>query len=134
MKKGDDLTKIARDSTPEFGQRQAVHGEITNPNVIQIGHRVRVSAPESFGEYQPFPGADFFQPTTTSPIIEAMDYRLIEEGCSAYANGPDCQWSDADRASYSKWQRKLGFSGGGCGPYSGQEVLGQAPRTRGSDR
>ncbi|CAL9390854.1 peptidoglycan-binding protein [Streptomyces collinus] len=47
----------------------------------------------------------------TSPVIEAMGYRLIEENCSVYSDGPDATWSPADQKSYAKWQRKLGFGG-----------------------
>lgn len=111
VKKGDNLNKIAATHGLTLDQILKWNPEITNPNVIQIGQRVRVSAPESSGEYQPFPGADFFVPDTASPIIEAMGNRLIEEHCSAYPGGPDDHWSDADRASYVKWQQKLGFSG-----------------------
>lgn len=42
-------------------------------------------------EFEPFPGADFFQSSVGSPVIEAMGYRLIEEDGSAYAEGPDSQ-------------------------------------------
>jgi hypothetical protein len=34
--------------------------------------------------------------------------RLVAVGCSAYASGPGPQWTEADRKSYAKWQRKLG--------------------------
>lgn len=112
VKKGDNLNKIAAMYGLTLDQILEWNPEITNPDVIRIGQRVRVSAPETDGEYQPFPGADFFVPDTGSPIIEAMGYRLIEEGCSAYPGSrPDYQWSDADQASYAKWQHKLGFSG-----------------------
>ncbi|MFE5813633.1 peptidoglycan-binding protein [Streptomyces sp. NPDC056479] len=110
-KKGDNLNKIAAMHGLTLAQVLEWNPEITNPNLIQIGQRIRVSAPESVVGFEPFPGPGFFQPTRTSPIIEAMGYRLIEEGCSSYPGGPDFQWSDADRASYSKWQRKLGFTG-----------------------
>ncbi|MCZ4609373.1 peptidoglycan-binding protein [Streptomyces sp. Lzd4kr] len=110
-KKGDNLNKIATAHGLTLAQVLEWNPEITNPNLIQIGQRIRVSAPESVVGFEPFPGPEFFKPTRTSPIIEAMGYRLIEEGCSSYPGDPDFQWSDADKASYSKWQRKLGFSG-----------------------
>ncbi|CAM5655030.1 N-acetylmuramoyl-L-alanine amidase domain-containing protein OS=Streptomyces fumanus OX=67302 GN=GCM10018772_44660 PE=4 SV=1 [Streptomyces fumanus] len=40
-----------------------------------------------------------------------MGKRLVAEGCSAYAEGPGPRWTDADRDSYAKWQRKLGYTG-----------------------
>ncbi|WP_277816934.1 peptidoglycan-binding protein [Streptomyces caatingaensis] len=61
--------------------------------------------------YEPFPGADFFRSSPVSPVITAMGRRLVAEGCSAYADGPGPRWTDADRASYRRWQQKLGFSG-----------------------
>ncbi|MFE3021127.1 peptidoglycan-binding protein [Streptomyces sp. NPDC059256] len=60
---------------------------------------------------QPFPGAGFFTARTSSPVITAMGRRLVAEGCSAYTSGPGPRWSEADRRSYAKWQRKLGFRG-----------------------
>lgn len=82
------------------------------------GMRARVatrlsSPPDGTGtpRYQPFPGASFFTPRTTSPVITAMGTRLVAEGCSAYSVGPGPTWSEADRLSYAKWQRKLGYSG-----------------------
>ncbi|WHM36323.1 peptidoglycan-binding protein [Streptomyces sp. BPTC-684] len=62
-------------------------------------------------KYEPFPGAAFFQRLPRSPIITAMGARLVAEGCSAYSEGPGPQWTDADRASYAKWQHKLGYRG-----------------------
>ncbi|MFF3767227.1 peptidoglycan-binding protein [Streptomyces sp. NPDC001922] len=61
--------------------------------------------------YEPFPGAAFFAAGRRSPLITAMGRRLAAEGCGRYAVGPGPEWSDADRASYAAWQRKLGHSG-----------------------
>ncbi|MEU6881992.1 peptidoglycan-binding protein [Streptomyces sp. NPDC046712] len=61
--------------------------------------------------YQPFPGTSFFKTNPSSPIVTAMGRRLVAEGCSAYTVGPSPRWGEADRRSYAKWQRKLGFSG-----------------------
>ncbi|WP_328318840.1 peptidoglycan-binding protein [Streptomyces sp. NBC_00388] len=65
----------------------------------------------SAAHYQPFPGAAFFTSAPRSTIVAAMGGRLVAEGCSAYTEGPGQQWSEADRASYAKWQRKLGYTG-----------------------
>jgi hypothetical protein len=62
-------------------------------------------------KYQPFPGASWFKNKPKSPVVTAMGKRLVEAGCSAYSSGPGPQWTDADRASYAKWQRKLGYTG-----------------------
>jgi hypothetical protein len=61
--------------------------------------------------YEPFPGAAFFAPGRRSPIITAMGKRLVAEGCGRYQVGPGPKWTEADRASYAAWQRKLGYSG-----------------------
>nr|BEK66823.1 hypothetical protein KPHV_40500 [Kitasatospora purpeofusca] len=63
------------------------------------------------GGLVPFPGPDFFKRAPRSAVITAMGRRLVEEGCSAYSSGPGPQWTDADRQSYARWQRKLGYSG-----------------------
>lgn len=58
--------------------------------------------------YEPFPGVEFFKSYPRSPIVTAMGRRLVEEGCSAYADGPGPQWTPADIASFRLWQKKLG--------------------------
>lgn len=70
--------------------------------------------------YQPFPGAAFFKAAPNSPIVTAMGRRLVEEGCSAYRTGPGPQWTQADRDSYARWQRHLGFSGADADGWPGQ--------------
>ncbi|MET9436861.1 peptidoglycan-binding protein [Streptomyces sp. NPDC006551] len=62
-------------------------------------------------QYEPFPGAAFFSPGRRHPIITAMGRRLVAEGCSAYAVGPGDHWTEADRRSYQRWQKKLGYTG-----------------------
>lgn len=61
--------------------------------------------------YEPFPGAAFFHGGRHSPIITAMGRRLVAEGCGAYRSGPGPNWTNADRESYRRWQKKLGYSG-----------------------
>lgn len=61
--------------------------------------------------YQPYPGATWFTAQPKSAIVTAMGKRLVAEGCSAYKVGPGPQWTQADRDSYAKWQRKLGYTG-----------------------
>ncbi|GHA49866.1 hypothetical protein GCM10010329_85060 [Streptomyces spiroverticillatus] len=79
----------------------------TRSVVLGFG-RPAYSAPSGIA---PFPGAEFFRSSPRSPLITAMGRRLVAEGCSAYVTGPGPQWSDADRQSYAKWQRKQGFTG-----------------------
>lgn len=69
------------------------------------------NTPTRPGEYEPFPGADWFKSKPNSPIITAMGHRLVAEGCSAYTTGPGPQWTDADRESFRNWQHKLGDTG-----------------------
>ncbi|MEU1161463.1 peptidoglycan-binding protein, partial [Streptomyces sp. NPDC005921] len=61
--------------------------------------------------YQPFPGAAWFRKNPRSTIVTAMGKRLVANGCSAYTSGPGPQWTEADRASYARWQRRLGYTG-----------------------
>ncbi|MFJ1811874.1 MULTISPECIES: peptidoglycan-binding protein [unclassified Streptomyces] len=62
-------------------------------------------------KYQPFPGAAWFRNSPKSAIVTALGRRLVAVGCSAYTSGPGPQWTEADRLSYAKWQRKLGYTG-----------------------
>lgn len=63
------------------------------------------------GAYVPFPGADWFKRNPNSPIITAMGKRLVAQGCGRYRVGPGPQWTSVDKASYSLWQRKQGYTG-----------------------
>lgn len=63
------------------------------------------------GNLVPFPGTDWFKSQPRTRIIESMGQRLVDEGCGLYQVGPGAQWTNADRASYAKWQRKCGLSG-----------------------
>ncbi|EEH40486.2 hypothetical protein PAAG_02541 [Paracoccidioides lutzii Pb01] len=62
-------------------------------------------------KYSKFPAASWFHRKPRSSIVTVMGKRLVAEGCSAYKEGPGPQCTDADRASYKKWQQKLGFTG-----------------------
>ncbi|MBT2445917.1 N-acetylmuramoyl-L-alanine amidase [Streptomyces sp. ISL-43] len=76
--------------------------------------------PADPGRHQPFPGAGFFTALPHSPVVTAMGERLVAEGCSDYAEGPGPQWTQADRRSYAKWQRKLGFTGSDADGWPGR--------------
>ncbi|MFD8611086.1 peptidoglycan-binding protein [Streptomyces sp. NPDC059631] len=71
-------------------------------------------------KYEPFPGAAFFKRAPKSAIVTAMGRRLVAVGCSAYKSGPGPQWTEADRASYAKWQRKCGYSGADADGWPGK--------------
>ncbi|AXQ61083.1 endolysin [Streptomyces phage Hank144] len=70
--------------------------------------------------YEPFPGAAFFKRAPRSAIVTAMGKRLVAEGCGVYSSGPGPQWTESDRKSYAKWQRKLGYSGADADGYPGK--------------
>ncbi|EFL29398.1 putative N-acetylmuramoyl-L-alanine amidase [Streptomyces himastatinicus ATCC 53653] len=61
--------------------------------------------------YEPFPGASFFHGGRHSAVITAMGRRLVAEGCGAYRSGPGPNWTNVDRESYRRWQKKLGYTG-----------------------
>lgn len=67
------------------------------------------SAPAA--KYTTFPGASYFKGEPKSSLITRMGKRLVANGCSAYKSGPGPQWTNADKASYAKWQKKLGYTG-----------------------
>ncbi|MFD7220738.1 peptidoglycan-binding protein [Streptomyces sp. NPDC059892] len=93
-------------------------------------------APAPKPVFEPFPGAQYFASRPTSALITAMGERLVAEGCSAYAEGPGPRWTDADRRSYAKWQRKLGYAGPDADGIPGRvswDAL-KVPRTTRRDR
>ncbi|MFJ4840453.1 peptidoglycan-binding protein [Streptomyces sp. NPDC088746] len=69
--------------------------------------------------FVPFPGTGWFKKAPKSPVVLAMGRRLVEEGCSAYAKAPGPQWTQADRASFTKWQHRLGYRGADADGYPG---------------
>ncbi|MFH8793857.1 peptidoglycan-binding protein [Streptomyces sp. NPDC017941] len=77
------------------------------------------SKPQPPRQFEPFPGAAWFKTNPRSPIVTAMGRRLVAEGCSAYAQGPGPQWTDADRASFRKFQHKLGDAPEHCDGWPG---------------
>ncbi|MFF3500211.1 peptidoglycan-binding protein [Streptomyces sp. NPDC003247] len=63
--------------------------------------------------FEPFPGASFFRPGRTSPVIARMHTRLVAEDCDRYTSGTGADvWGPGDVRSYTAWQRKLGFEDG----------------------
>ncbi|KUO12131.1 peptidoglycan-binding protein [Streptomyces sp. DSM 15324] len=83
----------------------------------RLGHPVPPGSPTP--AHQPFPGTDWFRGSPRSAIVTAMGRRLVAVGCSAYTHGPGPQWTEADRASYAKWQRKLGYTGSAADGWPG---------------
>ncbi|MFE9767050.1 peptidoglycan-binding protein [Streptomyces sp. NPDC005808] len=78
--------------------------------------------PTTKPKYEPFPGAAWFKKNPKSPIVTAMGKRLVAVGCSAYKDGPGPQWTDADKASYAKWQRKNGYTGADADGWPGKST------------
>ncbi|WP_171167526.1 peptidoglycan-binding protein [Streptomyces sp. I05A-00742] len=108
VRTGDTLTGIAEDhgtTVPEL----ASLNHLKDPYLLHPGDELTVPAGPT--GHQPFPGAAFFHSAPNSPLVTAMGRRLVEERCSAYTDGPGPRWTDADRESYRRWQRKLGFTG-----------------------
>ncbi|OKI00149.1 hypothetical protein A6A06_23575 [Streptomyces sp. CB02923] len=87
------------------------------PYTIFPGQKLKTGKPT----YAPFPGADWFKRNPNSPVVTAMGKRLVAEGCSAYASGPGPRWTDADRQSFRKWQRKLGDAPQYCDGWPGRK-------------
>ncbi|KAL2824426.1 N-acetylmuramoyl-L-alanine amidase domain-containing protein [Aspergillus cavernicola] len=70
--------------------------------------------------YEAFPGGSWFKTEPSSPIIEAMGKRLVEEDCGKYSSAPGQQWTDEDLASYQCWQEQLGYTGADADGWPGQ--------------
>lgn len=85
----------------------------------RLGTKVSSPATPTTPAYQPFPGAAWFRKNPKSTIVTAMGKRLVANGCSAYASGPGPQWTEADRASYARWQRRLGYTGSSADGWPG---------------
>ncbi|MEX2985334.1 peptidoglycan-binding protein [Streptomyces sp. C36] len=117
VRRGDTLYGIA-ESHATTTARLADLNDLDEPDVLRPGQELRVPAPGN--DHEPFPGAGFFRGAPDSPVVTAMGRRLVEEGCSAYAEGPGPRWSEADRRSYAAWQRKLGFTGSDADGWPGR--------------
>ncbi|MFD3904130.1 CHAP domain-containing protein [Streptomyces sp. CB04723] len=91
-----------------------------DPNAKKFGYKHAAKSSTAKPKLEPFPGATFFKGKPKSPVITAMGKRLVAVGCSAYKVGPGAQWSDADKASYAKWQRKQGFTGADADGWPGK--------------
>ncbi|RSN64407.1 endolysin [Streptomyces sp. WAC 04229] len=63
-------------------------------------------------QFEPFPGASFFQAGRQSPIIGGMHGRLVAKDCDRYTSSTRFDvWGPGDVRSYIAWQQKLGFEG-----------------------
>ncbi|MFC7794665.1 peptidoglycan-binding protein [Streptomyces cinereoruber] len=113
VRSGDTLSGIATRHSTTVAKLVSLNS-LKDPNKLAIGQKLKVPgkpAAPAPAQYEPFPGAAFFSPGRRSPIITAMGRRLVDEGCSAYAVGPGEHFTNADKASYARWQRKLGYRG-----------------------
>lgn len=111
VKKGDTLTSIAEAHKTTVAKLVSLNS-LKNADEITVGQKLKVAAaapPKP--AYEPFPGSAFFHGGRHSPIITAMGRRLVAEGCGAYRSGPGPNWTNVDRESYRRWQKKLGFTG-----------------------
>ncbi|MFG2887935.1 peptidoglycan-binding protein [Streptomyces sp. NPDC048248] len=83
--------------------------------------------------YVPFPGSEWFKSEPSSPIINLMATRLVEEGCSEFGpTGPPSAhplsgnlWTTHHRDSYAMWQRKLGYQGADADGWPGPTSWGK---------
>lgn len=111
VKKGDTLTDIAKAHHTTVAKLVSLNG-LKDPNDLTVGQKLKLpSKTPATPTYEPFPGDSFFHGGRHSPIVTAMGRRLVAVGCGKYATGPGPNWTNADKASYAAWQRKLGYSG-----------------------
>ncbi|MEV6399629.1 peptidoglycan-binding protein [Streptomyces sp. NPDC051907] len=119
VKAGDTLSGIGKALGIKWQTLAQLNG-LKAPYTIKPGQKLKTKATTpAKPKYQPFPGVAFFKGSPNSPIVTAMGRRLVAEGCSAYKSGPGPKWSDADRESFRKWQRKLGDSGSNADGWPG---------------
>ena len=104
---------LAADPYPEWVDKYGRHVSLDRPK----------APPKT--EYEPYPGEGWFKDEPRSPIVTAMGKRLVAEGCSAYEEGPGPQWTEADRESYAKWQRKCGYTGDDANGWPGRVSWGR---------
>lgn len=88
------------------------------PEIVARAKRLAKPA----AKYAPFPGADYFRKSPRSALVTAMGKRLVAEQCSTYTSGPGPQWTESDRRSYAKWQKKRGFSGADADGWPGAKT------------
>jgi hypothetical protein len=114
-----------------FQDRNGLAGRGPDPDadpyptwIDKYGKHVSLDRPKApstpSSSYVPYPGEAWFKNEPRSPIVTAMGKRLVAVGCSAYEDGPGPQWTDADRASYRKWQLKCGFTGDDANGWPGR--------------
>ncbi|WP_405627897.1 peptidoglycan-binding protein [Streptomyces sp. NBC_00016] len=99
--------------------RARVATRLGRPTTPSTGTGTGTGTGTSKPQYQPFPGAAWFRKNPKSAIVTALGKRLVAVGCSAYTSGPGPQWTEADRLSYAKWQRKLGYTGSSADGWPG---------------
>ncbi|MBB1251849.1 peptidoglycan-binding protein [Streptomyces sp. OF3] len=121
VRSGDTLTRIGAKLGVRWQDLASLNG-IRAPYLIRPGQRLKIPGPQPKRTpvYQPFPGAAWFKRNPKSPVVTAMGKRLVAEGCSAYRSGPGPQWTNADRESFRKWQRKLGDAPAYCDGWPGK--------------
>jgi LysM repeat protein len=110
VKDGDTLTEIAAKYGTTAAKLAALN-KLKDADKLAVGQVLKVPAKKPAPQYEPFPGAGFFHGGRHSPIITAMGRRLVAEGCGLYRSGPSPDWTNVDRESYRKWQKKLGYTG-----------------------
>lgn len=122
---GSTYTVVADDTLTGIGRKTGMRWQvIADLNGLKAPYRITpgqvlklkagskpAPAPKPKPTYAPFPGAAWFRRNPNSPLVTAMGKRLVAVGCSAYKSGPGPKWSEADRQSYAKWQRKQGYTG-----------------------
>ncbi|MCZ0980143.1 peptidoglycan-binding protein [Streptomyces diastatochromogenes] len=117
VRDGDTLSGIGKALGIKWETLAQLNG-IKAPYVIRPGQKLKTKA--SAPKYAPFPGEAYFKGKPNGPLVTAMGRRLVAEGCSAYSSGPGPQWTDADRESFRKWQRKLGDAAAYCDGWPGK--------------
>ncbi|QPB09706.1 endolysin endopeptidase [Streptomyces phage Shaeky] len=109
-----------------YGLPAYAEGSVSaDPDAAKYGYRRKATGSvadvgDPAPTYEPFPGTAWFKSEPRSAIVTAMGKRLEAMGYKGYAVGPGPQWTDADKAAYAWWQRKLGYSGADADGWPGK--------------
>ncbi|MFD9322748.1 peptidoglycan-binding protein [Streptomyces sp. NPDC060053] len=114
-------TSLSRNTCPDEKWRSEggwyAHAQVPENKHVDPGtwpkFTSQPSEPPPVGtQFEPFPGASFFQAGRKSPIIAGMHGRLVAEDCDRYTSSTGIDvWGPGDVRSYTAWQLKLGLEG-----------------------
>lgn len=106
---------MTRDTKPDTATPDSSPQVHSTPEPARKAPEPGTAAPaqSTSAPHEPYPGASFFHGGRTSPIIQAMARRLVQEGhwTTAQPAGPD--WTNGHRKAFAAFQHTLRPKEGG---------------------